>query len=93
MMLLWAETASRGRAWLFDNMENRLVWPSPPGARVVGLLATHRLRRSVSGRWERPWPLKKRRNSQPRHCEERRDEAIHAATASCGMDCFAFGSQ
>ncbi len=34
------------------------------------------------------------------HCEERPsgrrargDEAIHAAAATCGMDCFAFGSQ
>ena len=28
-----------------------------------------------------------------RHCEERSDEAIHAAAAPYGMDCFASGSQ
>ena len=31
--------------------------------------------------------------TRDRHCEERSNEAIHAAAATCGMDCFAFGSQ
>jgi hypothetical protein len=36
----------------------------------------------------RPWLPVQMSNSQPRHCEERSDEAIHRA-ASGWMDCFA----
>ena len=51
----------------------------------------------VRRRTETPEPTQTARD---RHCEERPpgreargDEAMHAAGAPCGMDCFAFGSQ